>query len=131
MTSWTGTTYDLEALAEILDGTWGRSAQPTAGTSVRVRFVGSGEQLAVTAMTVTRSSPEQRRYAVTTAEQELDALIEAWSKHVRDAYKERVGSALHLSIEDDSDVKTDIKPVGRTDSSGQYLITRSALFAVS
>lgn len=66
-----------------------------------------------------------------TAEAELDSMIESWSKHVRDAYKERVGSALRLSIVNRADVKTDIKPIGRTDNSGQYLITRSALFAVS
>lgn len=131
MTSWTGTTYDLEALAEILDGTWGRSAQPTTSVSIRVKFVDGGERLAVMAMTTARSRPEQRRQAIALAESELDSMIVTWTKHVRDAYKERVGSALKLAIVNGDDVKTDIKPIGRTDNSGQYLITRSALFAVS
>lgn len=129
--SWTGLSYDLEALAEILDGTWGRSAQPTVGTSVRVKFVGEGSQLAVSAMTVARASPQQRRVAIDTATSELDSIIAMWSKHVRDAYKERTGSTLKLSLDSSSDAKTDIKPIGRTDNSGQYLIVRSVLFAVT
>lgn len=131
MISWTGLSYDLEALAEILDGTWGRSAQPTVGTSVRVKFVGEGSQLAVSAMTVARASPQQRRIAIDTATAELDGIIATWSKHVRDAYKERTGSSLKLSLDSDTDAKTDIKPIGRTDGSGQYLVTRSALFSAS
>jgi hypothetical protein len=82
-----------------------------------VKFVGEGSQLAVSAMTVARASPQQRRIAIDTATAELDGIIATWSKHVRDAYKERTGSSLKLSLDSDTDASSSSPSRRRASSS--------------
>lgn len=130
MLNFDNTTYDAMILAEIIDGTWGRSTQPTLGYSVNAKFVNGGENLVVTASTVTKASMYDRQRVTKAVAAGLESLIADWVLFVKAAYKERAGKVLGIkSLEKEHSV--DIKPLGRTDRLSDWLVRRTATFVLS
>jgi hypothetical protein len=123
-------TYDAMILAEIIDCTWGHSAQPVIGYSVNAKFADGGQTLVVTASTVTKASMYDRQRVTATVAAELESLIADWIVSVKSAYKERASRALSVkSLEKEHVI--DIKPLGRTDRLSDYLVKRTATFVLS
>jgi len=122
--------YDVMILAEIIDGTWGRTAQPALGYSITAKFANHGENLSVTAQTVTKASMFDRQRVTATVAAGLESLIADWIASVKALYKERSKKAINLKSLDKEHV-VDIKPLGRTDRLSDYLVRRTATFVIS
>lgn len=123
--------YDVHAFAEIVDGTWGKSAQPVIGTSIKVEFIDAGAGVIVRAITTTKSDCLHRRDAMQTITAELDQIIQSWTKTVKQNYKEKVGSTLNIKLAKESDATIDIKPLGRSDQKCDYLVVRTVKFLLT
>lgn len=130
MLNFDNTTYDAMILAEIIDGTFGRSAQPALGYSITAKFADGGQNLIVTASTVTKVSVYDRQRVTANVASNLESLIASWVSSVKAAYKERAGKAIGIkSLEKEHVV--DIKPLGRTDRLSDWLVRRIAVFVLS
>jgi len=128
MVKWNDTKYEALELAEIIDGTWGKTAQPVVGISVTARFTDGGQSLTVTATTTTKASPRDRRDACTRACDQLDGVITSWISSVKKQYKERVKASLVAKMTTDGESDAIIRPLGRSDVLCDYLIQRVIKF---
>lgn len=123
--NWTENTYDAEALAGVIDGTWGKTAQPAPGISVTARFADGGAALVVTASTTTKATPRDRQRAVRVCSEQLDAVMTAWVASVKKLYKTASGSSLSMKL-DASSLDERVSPLGRTDVTSDYLVQKTA-----
>lgn len=123
------TTCDISALASLLDGSWGRSAEIAPGISVGARFLQELDSLVLTAVTTVPATPRTRSSAVSACVSQLADVLKDYVAKLKRDYKELAGSALHLRA-DTKEPTSDVKPLGITSSQSQYLVKISQTFSI-